>query len=284
MTPEPQASARARGAAAVRPTLRSLHAEVLARLRVARALEREPPERFGFRVETAARLFCVTAFFYRRWFRAACTGLERLPDGPFLMVANHGSHALAWDGANLLTACLLDADPPRLLHGMADHRLIELPVLGRAAQRIGAVDGTRAACIGLLRAGAAVLTFPEGTRALDRGFRRRYELAPFGHGFMHVALATGAPVVPVAVIGAEEEAPLLANPRWLRRLLRTHVAPLTATVVVPLPVRYRIHVGAPLRFAGSSEPRRVARHVEQVRAELATLIQHGLAAREHLFF
>lgn len=254
------------------------------RLAQARALEREPPERWGFRLDTAARLFRVTAALHRRWFRTQCFGLEHLPAGPVLLVANHGSHALAWDGAGIVTACLLDADPPRLVHGMADHRLMDVPLLGRCARRIGAVDGTRAACIRLLRAGAAVLTFPEGTRALDRGFRRRYQLAAFGHGFLHVALATGAPVVPVAVIGAEEEAPLLANPRWLRRLLRAPVAPLTATIVVPLPVRYRIHFGAPLRFAGPATPARVARHVEQVRTALQQLVRHGLATREHVFF
>jgi 1-acyl-sn-glycerol-3-phosphate acyltransferase len=267
-----------------RKRLRRLHQEVTAKLRIACALEHHAPERDGFRLETAAKLFCVTGLFYRHWFRTECFGLEKLPAGPMLLVANHGSHALAWDGANILTALLLDADPPRLVHGMADHRLMDLPVLGRCARRIGAVDGTRPACIRLLRAGATVLTFPEGTRALDRGFRQRYQLAPFGHGFMHVALATGAPIVPIAVIGPEEEAPLLANPRWLRRLLRTHVAPLTATVVVPLPVRYRIHFGAPLRFSGPATPRRVAHHVEQVRSAVTDLIQHGLAGRDSLFF
>jgi len=167
---------------------------------------------------------------------------------------------------------------------MAEHRLMELPILGRAARRIGAVDGTRASCISLLRAGAVVLMFPEGARGLSRSFRQRYQLAPFGHGFAHVALATGVPVVPVAVIGAEEEAPLIANPAWLRRLVRTPTAPITPTIVVPLPVRYRIHFGAPLWLHGPPTPGRVARETERVRRALAALIQQGLAARRHMFF
>src|SRR5207237_5394161 len=173
-----------------------------------------------------------------------------VPDGPVMLVANPGSHVLAWDGAMILTSCLLDADPPRLAHGMAEHRLMELPVLGAAARRIGAVDGRREACQELLRAGGVVLTFPEGTKALGRPFRDRYRLVSFGHGFMHVALATGAPIVPVAVIGAEEEAPLVAHSSWLARLLRLPIAPLSPTVVVPLPVKYRIHFGQPLRCRG----------------------------------
>jgi 1-acyl-sn-glycerol-3-phosphate acyltransferase len=257
---------------------------VRARLAEACALESPPPERFGFRFDTAVRLFMVTGFFHRCYFRVECHGIDALPAGPVMLVANHGSHVLAWDGAMILTACLLDADPPRLVHGMAEHRLMELPVLGAAARRIGAVDGNRSACQDLLRAGGAVLTFPEGTKALQRPFRDRYRLVPFGHGFMHVAMATGVPVVPVAVIGAEEEAPLLANSRWLARLIRTPVAPLTPTLFVPAPTKYRIHFGTPLRFRGPATPDAVAHQVASVRAGLQELIQRGLAMRDHVFF
>src|SRR5262249_55165112 len=218
------------------------------------------------------------------YFRTRCFGLRQLPAGPVMLVANHGSHALAWDGANIVTACLLDAEPPRLVHGMAHHRLMDVPILGTVARRIGAVDGRRDTCTSLLRTGAAVLVFPEGTHASERSFRRRYELAPFGHGFMHVALQTRVPVVPVAVIGPEEEAPLLANPRWLRRLLRVPTAPITATLVVPLPVRYSLHFGAPIRPGGPATPRRVAGLVDEVRHTLADMLAAGRAQREHVFF
>ena len=257
---------------------------VRARLAEACALENPPPERFGFRFDTAVRLFLVTGFFHRYFFRVECHGIESLPGGPFMLVGNHGSHVLAWDGAMILTSCLLDADPPRLVHGMAEHRLMELPVLGAAARRIGAVDGRRDACEELLNAGGSVLTFPEGVKALRRRFRERYQLTNFGHGFMHVALATEVPIVPVAVIGAEEEAPILGNPGWLARLLRTPVAPLTPTLFVPLPVRYRIHFGTPLRFKGPTSPDVVSRHVGTVRASLQELLRHGLANRRHVFF
>jgi 1-acyl-sn-glycerol-3-phosphate acyltransferase len=257
--------------------------QIRVRLEAARALEQLPPERYGFRIDTAVRLFWVTATMYRRYFRTECYGIERLPAGPVLLVANHGSHVLSWDGANILSACLLEADPPRLVHGMAEHALMRLPVLGRVAQRIGAVDGTREACIALLRGGAAVLAFPEGTKALSRRFSQRYRLSPFGHGFVHVALAAQAPIVPVAVIGSEEEAPLLAQPQWLRRLIGTPTAPITPTLFVPLPVRYRLHFGTAFYPSGPPTAERIARHVEYVRDMLAALIARGLAARRHVF-
>jgi len=258
--------------------------EVRSRLLEARALEHRPPERFGFSLDAAARLFLVTGFVYRRYFRVECHGIEAIPSGPVLLVANHGSHALAWDGAMIVTACLLEAEPPRLVHGMGDHRLMDLPVLGAAARRIGAVDGTRPACADLLRGGAAVLTFPEGVRALEKPFRQRYRLCPFGHGFVHVALETRTPIVPVAVIGPEEEAPLLANPRWLARLLGTPTAPLTPTLVLPLPVKYRICFGAPLRLRGPAVPELVAHNVRRVRTTLQELIDRSLTTRRHVFW
>lgn len=286
-SPRPVPAARPRRPWWRLPGLRRLAAfqdHLRARLAEASALEEPGPERFGFRLETAAQLHLVTSFFYYRYFRVECHGIGELPAGPFMLVANHSSHVLAWDGAMILSACLLEADPPRLVHGMAEHRLMDLPVLGAAARRIGAADGRRDICGDLLRAGGVVLTFPEGVRALARRFRYRYQLCDFGYGFMHVALATGTPIVPVAVIGAEEEAPLLANPRWLARLVRTPVAPLTPTIVVPLPVKYRIHFGEPLRFRGPATRENVTRHVATVRGAVQDLIHRGLGQRRHVFF
>ena len=282
--PEPRPPAHRRVGPIGLRRLLAFRARVRAQLARACLLERRPPERFGFRFDTAARLFGVTGCFYRKYFRVQCYGIESLPAGPFLAVANHSSRVLSWDGAMIVTACLLDAEPPRLVHGMADHRLMTLPVLAAAARLIGAVDGRRPACEDLLRRGAAVLTFPEGVKALAKPFRERYRLRGFGHGFVHVALATGAPIVPVAVIGAEEEAPLIANPAWLARLVRTPVAPITPTIVFPLPVKYRLHFGAPIRLKGSGGPEMVARHAQHVRAVLQDLIDRGLAARHHVFF
>jgi 1-acyl-sn-glycerol-3-phosphate acyltransferase len=229
-------------------------------------------------------MYRITSWLYRRYFRTECHGIEHLPAGRVVLVANHGSHALAFDGANILTACLLDAEPPRLLRPMADHRLMQLPVLGKSARRIGAVDGDRSECIKLLRENAAVLTFPEGTRAHDRRFRDRYRLAPFGHGFAHVAMAARAPIVPVAVIGCEEEAPSLGNPRWLRRLMKTHAAPITPTLVVPLPARYRLYFGEPIHLSGPATEANVTAGVRTVRDTLGAMLAEGLAARRHVFW
>jgi len=267
-----------------RRRLRHLARRVRGRLELALRAEWPSPERYGFRPQSAARLFWITSVLRELWFRVEPHGLENLPAGPFLLVANHGSHLLAWDGAMIVTVCLLDAEPPRLVHGMADHRLMKLPVLGRAARRIGAVDGTRPACRALLRAGGVVLTFPEGMNALGKRFRDRYRLGRFGSGFARVALETHVPVVPVAVIGAEEESPIVANPGWLARRIGVAAAPLSPTVVFPLPVKYRIHFGTPLHLLGPATADNAAREAQRVRGVLEELLRHGLETRRHLFW
>ncbi len=282
--PEHAASVAPVSLPATSPARRSLKVEVRERLARAHALERVPPERRGFDIDSARRKYRFIGFLYRHYFRTEAHGLDHLPQGRVLLAANHGSHALAFDGANILSACLLDAEPPRLVHAMADHRLMQLPILGKSARRIGAVDGSRATCIELLREGTVVLTFPEGTRAHDRRFRDRYQLAPFGDGFVRVALIAHAPIVPVALIGCEEEAPLLANPRWLRRLMRTHSAAITPTLVIPLPVRYRLYFGEPIRLTGPLTSATVSAGVTTVRDALTQLIADGLASRRHVFW
>jgi len=254
------------------------------RLELALRAEYPPPEHYGFRERSAARIFFFTSLFRDWWFRVEPHGLENLPAGPFLLVANHGSHLLAWDGAMIVTVCLLDADPPRLVHGMADHKLMNLPVLGHAARRIGAVDGTRPACRALLRAGGVALAFPEGMRALGKRFRDRYRIGSFGSGFARVALETKVPIVPVAVVGSEEESPIVANLGWVARRLGLAAAPLSPTVVFPLPVKYRIHFGSPIHVFGPATAENSAREAGRVRGALQELLQNGVDARRHLFW
>ena len=289
MTPPPPGEATARTADAapvVLPAARRHQrwSKAYASERIREALAIESNASQAFDVAAAARVYRTTGWLYKHWFRTECHGIENLPPGRVMLVANHGSHALAFDGASILTACLFEAEPPRIVRPMADHRLMELPMLGTSAKRIGAVDGRPTSCINLLRDGATVLTFPEGTRAHLRRFRDRYKLAPFGYGFARVALLARTPIVPVAVVGCEEEAPLLANPRWLRKLVGTHSAPITPTLVFPLPAKHRLYFGDPIHLSGPLTSGTVSAGVRVVREALARLLAHGLAERKHVFW
>src|ERR671927_592672 len=121
--------------------------------------------------------------------------------------------------------------------------------------------------------------FPEGVRGLNKPFRERYRLKEFGSGFLRLALEADAPIVPVGIVGAEEQSPAIANLPTLARLLGMPALPLTATGVVPLPLptRYHIHFGEPMRFRGSpdDEDAVLEEKVGEVRQAVQRLLDEG---------
>src|SRR5262249_8553325 len=143
-------------------------------------------------------------------------------------------------------------------------------------------------CVDLLENEEAVIAFPEGIRGMNKLIWERYQLQEFGQGFMRLALETNTPIVPVAVVGSEEQAPAIANGKPLARLVRMPAFPVTLPWrwlgllgLLPLPVKYRIYFGEPMHFAGnpSDEDEVIGEKVEQVKAEIAAMLADGLATR-----
>ena len=123
-------------------------------------------------------------------------------------------------------------------------------------------------------------------------YRERYQLQRFGLGFMRLALETQTPIVPIGIVGSEEQSPGLANLRGLGRLIGSPAFPITATFpflglagFIPLPVRFHIHFGNPIQFEGDSneEDSAIEERVEVVKAEIRRLIADGLASRKGWF-
>src|SRR5262249_38333681 len=134
--------------------------------------------------------------------------------------------------------------------------------------------------------------FPEGVRGMNKLFSQRYRLQPFGLGFMRLALETDTPIVPVAIIGSEEQQPGFANLRWLGRLLGMPAFPLTLSFpwlgplrLLPMPVKYHMWFGEPRRFTGSAhdEDSAITEKVDVVRDAIKQLLVRGLAERRGIF-
>ncbi|HEX8908413.1 MAG TPA: glycerol acyltransferase, partial [Anaeromyxobacteraceae bacterium] len=133
----------------------------------------------------------------------------------------------------------------------------------------------------------ALLVFPEGVRGLNKLFKDRYRLRKFGLGFMRLALESGAPIVPVGVVGAEEQAPQLFDLKPLAKLLSFPAFPITPTLLpFPLPSRYHVHFGEPIRLAGSpdDEDAELERKAADVQAAVQALLERGLAERTSVFW
>jgi 1-acyl-sn-glycerol-3-phosphate acyltransferase len=162
----------------------------------------------------------------------------------------------------------------------------KLPFVAPFYARIGQVVGTPENCRRLLAAEEALLVFPEGVRGLNKTFDARYKLRTFSTGFMRLALEAGAPIVPIGVVGAEEQAPSLVDLKPLARLLGLPALPITPYLLpLPLPVHYHIHFGAPLRFTGSpdADDAELERQAGEVQAAVQALLDRGLAERPGVF-
>jgi 1-acyl-sn-glycerol-3-phosphate acyltransferase len=273
--------------------LRRVQDDLEARLaRIPTTLNEFGVDPFGYEPRFAAQVLLPIALAYRYWLRVETSGLERVPEGRVLLIANHGGNTFAWDGAMLSMSMLLDAEPPRVVRGMAEYYLPTLPFFGTLMHRVGSVVGTPSNCAQLLDRGEAIMVFPEGERGFVKPYTERYQLQRFGLGFLRLALETDTPIVPVGIVGSEEQSPGLLRSRWLGKLIGAPVAPITLTFpwlglagFLPLPVKFRLHFGEPLRFDGdpNEEDAEIQKKVDVVKDAIRAGIARGLAARRGWF-
>jgi 1-acyl-sn-glycerol-3-phosphate acyltransferase len=223
-------------------------------------------------------------------------GLEHVPDsGPALVVGNHAG-TLPFD-ALMVALALLDEHPAhRSLRMLAADLAFDLPVVAPLARKSGntlacAEDATR-----LLESGELVGVWPEGYKGLGKPYRERYQLQRFGRGgFVEIALRTGSPIVPVAVVGSEEIYPMLANLRRVARLLGFPYFPVTPTFpalgplgAIPLPSKWLIEFCPPIETANlgpeaTLDPMVLFDLTDQVRDVIQQTVHKNLLERGGVF-
>jgi 1-acyl-sn-glycerol-3-phosphate acyltransferase len=256
---------------------------------VAHLVEGEGPyDRFGFSPDTARKSLPWFHALYRYYFRVESSGHENLPErGAAILAANHAG-LLPFDGAMSVLDVLLHTDPPRLPRAIVDRWAGELPFVNIFYARVGQVVGTRENFADLLDDQQLVLVFPEGIDGIRKPVTHRYRLQTFRVGFIEQALRARAPVIPMAVIGSDDQTPILYDVKPLARALGLPVAPLTPTFpwfgplgLLPYPVRYRIVYGEPLAFherfgpEGADDARLVLYLARQVRRAVQQLIDRS---------
>jgi len=272
----------------------------------ARELEREFEERlaripnrlneygfdaYGLEAAALRRGVLPLLLLYRYYFRVETRGIEHVPAGRVLVIGNHAGQ-LPFDGSMVQAALLLEADPPRVARAMGEYWIPRIPFFNVLATRGGAMVGTPENCIHMLRNEECVVVFPEGVRGMNKLYRDRYELQRFGLGFMRLALETETPIVPVGIVGSEEQQPGFANLEGLARLLGIPAVPITLGFpwlgplgMLPLPVKYRLYFGEPMLFEGDAndEDAVIEAKVERVKQAIDALLQRGLQERAGVF-
>jgi len=217
-----------------------------------------PEDEWGFDEGFAETVYPLLELLYERWWRARAVGVANVPGhGRALLVSNHAG-VLPWDALMIATAILREHPLPRFARFLVLKWAFDLPWLSIAVRKLGGAVASPYNAIRLLEEDHLVTVFPEGERGIGKSWSERYRLQRFGRGgFAEIALRTGAPIVPVAVVGSEEIYPKLADVPALARVLGTPYFPITPTFpalgplgAVPLPSRWRIEFCEPIETAG----------------------------------
>jgi 1-acyl-sn-glycerol-3-phosphate acyltransferase len=243
---------------------------------------------FGFNPDAVRSAAFLSAFFHRAYFRTDVYDVDRVPQGRVMLVANH-SGQIPIDAAIIGCAMFFDANPPRITRAMVDKWAATLPFVSTFFSRMGQVVGLPENARRLLDREELLLVFPEGMRGISKPFQERYQLQEFGRGFMRLALETKTPIVPVGVIGAEEQYLSFGRVSWAARAFGLPVVPFVPQVFLPggqlpLPTKYRLFFGEPLYFEGDPDDSQgVADKVYLVREAVAHILRRGLAQRRSIF-
>jgi 1-acyl-sn-glycerol-3-phosphate acyltransferase len=231
-------------------------------------------------------------FLHDRYWRVETTGVSNLPErGPAILVSNH-SGALPFDGAMIVTALALHRGVAvRFLY---DPFVENLAPVSSFYRKVGGIPATRPNALAALRAGQMLLVFPEGVPGVAKPFSDRYHLRSFNPGFARLAFALDVPVVPVAVVGAEEIYPLVARAEGVGKALGMPYLPITPFFpvlgplgAVPLPTKWFIRIGKPMRLApAEGEQCRPRARIEaaRMRRTIQAMVGRLRARRRSVFF
>ena len=257
-----------------------------------RGAEQAEADAFGFDAEFRDRVFPAFRFLHDRYWRVEVSGARNVPaHGPALLVSNH-SGAVPFDGAMIVTALHLHCH--RSLRFLYDRFVENMGPVATFYRKVGGAVADRHNATELLRAGEPVLLFPEGVSGVAKPFSERYRLRPFSAGFARIALALDVPIVPVAVVGAEEIYPVMGRAEGLGRALGMPYVPLTPFFpflgllgTMPLPTKWFIRFGKPIRFTpneGEARLQRAQHEAIRVRRTIQAMVRRLKAQRQSIFF
>ncbi len=234
---------------------------------------------------------------YKHWFRVSWEGLEKIPtEGGALLVANHAG-AIPSDAPVIMHG--IEQHLGRPVYGMADFFFRAVPWVGTLWARAGGITAHPDNALRLLRDQAQLgLVFPEGTKGPSKTYADRYRLRRFGRGgFVEIAMRAGVPVVPIAVVGAEESMPILFRLPTVARTLGLPYMPVTANMLAfgPLgamlyfPAKFKLRVLDPIHFdVPSGQERysksRVMDEAERIRMLLQETLYDMLRERRSVWF
>jgi 1-acyl-sn-glycerol-3-phosphate acyltransferase len=276
-------------------TIRSALAAIVEAMRAGSGAERPRPQDLpdgGHDPSFLERTSPVLEFLWSRYFRVRLLGIENVPtEGPALLVANH-SGGLPYDGAMLLYGLYKNHPRHRRVRPLVANFAFRSGWMANVISRIGGVRASTETALPLLAAGELVAVFPEGLKGVGKMFRERYHLARFGRGgFVRLARQAQVPLVPVAIVGAEEIHPVIGKITRFAEPLGIPYIPITPTFpwlgplgLLPVPTKWTIQIGEPVPPPPPDDEAETTRAAEAVRTAIDGMIADLLAQRRSILF
>ena len=234
---------------------------------------------------------------YKYWFRVEWEGLEKIPsDGGALLIANHAG-AIPPDAPAIMHG--IEQELGRPVYGLADYFFRTVPVVGTLWSRTGGVPAHPDNAYRILHDQKQLaLVFPEGTKATSKTYADRYRLRRFGRGgFVEIAMRAGVPVIPIAVVGAEESMPTVFRISGVAKMLGLPYFPVTVNSLLMGPIGYvtyfptkiKLRVLDPVTFDVEPGQERYSRsrvmdEAERIRAIMQDALHDMLRERRSVWF
>jgi len=251
---------------------------------------------FGLERESAILAYIFAKFIYEKWFRVESVGHENLPaKGAGIISPNH-SGVLPIDAAMVSVDIFKKIEPPRLARMVVDYFAAYLPFVNNFMVRSGQIIGHRKNFQMLLEMGELLGVFPEGHKGTGKFYWERYKLRTFNVGFVELSLLHKAPIIPTAIIGAEEQAPMIGDIKPIAKLLGFPYFPITPFFpwlgplgMIPLPTKYYICYGEPFKLyeeyppEAVNEPETMRTLADKVQLKVQEMLDELLKKRKTIF-
>lgn len=247
------------------------------------------PDPWGLDIDHALRYLKVLYPLYKSYFKVRVFGGQNVPSKQHIFVGNHTGQ-IAFDAMLVSMSGVLDLKPPRILRGMIERWMAGLPFISRVAAESGSILGDRRNSQYLLEHGESLLVFPEGVKGIAKNTKDFYKMKDFSQGFMRMALQTQTPILPLAVVGAEEFYPYVHHFKTIEKVLRLPALPITPLLpilgplsLLPLPAPVDIYYGKPIELpkgvSHEDSDEVIDRLVLKVQKEVDKMVVEGLKAR-----